>query len=262
MAKELQGVIFDWAGTTVDFGSMSPVAAFMTAFEKHGIAVTEEETRAPMGMLKRDHIRTMLAMPRIAALWQDKYGRAPTTEDIDAIYSAFEPSLYEVLPTCSKLKPFVPEAIAYLRALGLKIGSTTGYTSAMMEVVTKAAAEQGYIPDCMITADDVGGFGRPFPYMLFENMRRLGIMDVRTLIKLGDTRSDIEEAKNAGVFAVGICTGSSVAGLSEAQYDALSAEEKKESAAIARAKFYGYGADFVINDLSELDRAIEAFYAR
>lgn len=262
MPKTLSGAIFDWAGTTVDFGSLSPVAAFMTAFEKYGIAVTEEETRAPMGMLKRDHIRTMLAMPRIAALWQAKHGRASTDEDIDAIYSAFEPSLFEVLPKCSKLKPHVLEAMAFLREMGVRIGSTTGYTSAMMEVVTKAAAEQGYVPDCLVTADDVGGFGRPYPYMLFKNMKQLGLSDVRTIIKFGDTRSDIEEAKNAGVFAVGICAGSSVAGLSQAQYEALTREEKRRSNAIARMKFYAYGADFVINDLSEIDLAVEAFYAR
>ena len=74
MAK-IEAVIFDWAGTTVDFGSTSPVSAFMEAFRRAGIEVSDEETRAPMGLLKRDHIRTMLRMPRIAALWKEKYQR-------------------------------------------------------------------------------------------------------------------------------------------------------------------------------------------
>ena len=62
----IQAVIFDWAGTTVDYGCFAPVQAFQEAFAHHGVPVTLEETRKPMGMLKRDHIRTMLSMDRMA----------------------------------------------------------------------------------------------------------------------------------------------------------------------------------------------------
>ena len=62
--NRIKGVIFDWAGTTVDFGCTSPVSAFKEAFRRAGIDVTDEEVRAPMGLLKRDHIKSMLAMPR------------------------------------------------------------------------------------------------------------------------------------------------------------------------------------------------------
>lgn len=67
MKHTIQGVIFDWAGTTVDFGCFAPVSAFVEAFRKAGIDVTLEETRAPMGKLKIEHIRTMLAMPAVKA---------------------------------------------------------------------------------------------------------------------------------------------------------------------------------------------------
>ena len=63
MAK-IQAVILDWAGTAVDFGSTSPMSAFKEAFRRAGVEVTDDETRAPMGLLKRDHIRTMLKMER------------------------------------------------------------------------------------------------------------------------------------------------------------------------------------------------------
>ena len=65
-----QLVIFDWAGTTVDYGCFAPVNAFALAFQKFGVTPTVEEIRAPMGMLKRDHIRTMLRMERIARAWK------------------------------------------------------------------------------------------------------------------------------------------------------------------------------------------------
>ena len=40
MAK-IEAVIFDWAGTTVDFGSTSPVSALMEALRRAGIYVTD-----------------------------------------------------------------------------------------------------------------------------------------------------------------------------------------------------------------------------
>ena len=63
--KKIKAVIFDWAGTTVDFGCMAPVQAFVEVFKEFGIEPTMEEVREPMGMLKIDHIRTMLKMERI-----------------------------------------------------------------------------------------------------------------------------------------------------------------------------------------------------
>ena len=71
----IQAVIFDWAGTTVDYGCFAPVQAFQEAFAHHGVPVTLEETRKPMGMLKRDHIRTMLRMECIARAWEETHGR-------------------------------------------------------------------------------------------------------------------------------------------------------------------------------------------
>ena len=68
-----EGIIFDWAGTTVDYGCMAPVRAFDEAFKSFGIEPTMEEIRKPMGMLKIDHVRTMLQMERINNLWKEKH---------------------------------------------------------------------------------------------------------------------------------------------------------------------------------------------
>ena len=103
--KFIKGVIFDWAGTTVDFGSTSPVSAFKEAFRRAGLDVTDEEVRAPMGLLKRDHIKTMLAMPRINQAWIDAHGKAPDADDAERIYSDFEPALMAVLDRHCDLLP-------------------------------------------------------------------------------------------------------------------------------------------------------------
>lgn len=40
MMKKIECVIFDWAGTTVDYGCFAPVSAFVETFAKIGIDVT------------------------------------------------------------------------------------------------------------------------------------------------------------------------------------------------------------------------------
>lgn len=257
----IEAVIFDWAGTTVDFGSLSPVGAFMEAFRRAGVEVTEEETRRPMGMLKIDHIRTMLAMDRIRSAWIEKHGAAPTDADAQRIYDDFEPALMSVLDERSKLKPHVLECVAALRERGLSVGSTTGYTSLMMDVVRPAAARQGYAPDTCVTADDTGGFGRPWPFMIFENMRLLKVSAVSAVVKVGDTVSDIREANAAGVVAVGVTDGSSVAGCSEAEWNALSEDDKNVVREKAKKVFLDAGADYVIRDLSELPGLVDRIEA-
>ncbi len=58
-AGPLRAVVLDWAGTTVDFGCMAPVATFVQAFEDSGVPITVEEARAPMGMPKWQHIQAI-----------------------------------------------------------------------------------------------------------------------------------------------------------------------------------------------------------
>ena len=88
MNKNIEAVIFDWAGTTVDYGCFAPVKAFAEVFRQAGIEPTMDEVREPMGMLKRDHIKTMLEMPRIRGLWEKKYEKSPSEADIDQFSDA------------------------------------------------------------------------------------------------------------------------------------------------------------------------------
>lgn len=49
---------------------------------------------------------------------------------------------------------------------------------------------------------------------------------VQAVVKVGDTVSDIREGRNAGVRSLGVLEGSSVRGMTQAAYEALSAEKK------------------------------------
>lgn len=133
--------------------------------------------------------------------------------------------------------------------MGIKIGSTTGYTDEMINIVVPKAEELGYGPDCWFSPNSVGNFGRPYPYMIFENMKKLEISSVENVIKVGDTISDIKEGKNAGVTSIGIIEGSSVMAMSEEDFNKLSDERKIEIRNSVREKFLSAGADYVIDDI-------------
>lgn len=255
--REMEGIILDWAGTTVDFGCFAPVAAFLRSFAAVGIDVTVAEAREPMGMLKRDHIQAMLAMPRLRALWRERYQQEPDAAAVEAVYRQFEPLLLASLSDYAAPLPGVRETVAVLRQQGLKIGSTTGYTTAMLNDVRKAAQQQGYAPDCWVTPDAVGGKGRPYPYMIFRNMEQLGLSTTWRVVKVGDTVSDMREAVQAGVWAVGVICGSSLLGLSAGEWQALAAPERQTHCQRAADAFYQAGADVVIAGFSELPSTLE-----
>lgn len=260
--NSIECVIFDWAGTTIDFGSLSPVAAFQKAFETFGVAVTLEQTRAPMGQLKIDHIRAMLQMPDVANAWEKAQGARPTPADAQRIYEAFEPALMAVLANHCAPKPYVLECVTQLRHQGIRVGSTTGFTRKMMDVVIPTAAQAGYQVDACVTADEVGGFGRPWPYMLFENMKLLKVSSVRRVVKVGDTISDIQEALAAGVTAVGVIEGSSIMGLTQAQWDATPEAERVLLRQAVKDQMMAAGAHYTIDNLASLIPLIETIKQR
>ena len=248
----VEAVFFDWAGTTVDFGCFAPVQAFIETFKAAGVEPTMEETRAPMGMLKIDHIRAMLAGERIRAEWERVHGHAPDEGDVQALYIPYEERLLSILDGFAAPKPHVLDAVAELRSMGVKIGSTTGYNDKMMAIVEPCAAERGYRPDFSVTPDAVGGHGRPYPYMIFRNMEALGCSDVRRVAKVGDTVADVREGLAAGVISIAVVEGSSEMGLSEAEYEALGPAEKDAICERVAVTFRSAGADAVIRNMSEL----------
>jgi phosphonoacetaldehyde hydrolase len=247
----LQAVIFDWAGTTVDYGCFAPVKAFTGAFKNAGIDITEEQARKPMGLQKRDHISKILEMDEVAKKWFDLNKKNYTEEDIDELYKVFIPLQLDVLPGHCEIVPELPDVLLDVKARKLKIGSTTGYNAEMTDIVIKKAAMQGYTPDAIITASDVDQ-ARPYPWMALLNAMKLNTFPMESIVKVGDTIPDIEEGLNAGMWTIGVIDSSSDMGLEPADIvscePALLVRKRKQIS----DKFYQSGAHFVVNNLNEL----------
>lgn len=252
-------VLFDWAGTTVDYGSRAPAAVFVEIFRRRGVPITTAEAREPMGRAKRDHIATIATMPRVEALWFEVHGRTPIATDIDEMYYEFLPLQKEVLAQGSDVIPGVPEAVAECRAMGLKIGSTTGYTRALMDVVAPLAARGGYEPDVIVCPDDVPA-GRPAPWLNFRAAEHLGVFPMNRVLIVDDTPVGIAAGLNAGCVTVAVSQTGNALGLSAGDVAALPAEELTSRLKTITHDFLKVGAHHVIRSVNELPGLIRTLH--
>ena len=247
----IKAVIFDWAGTTVDYGSFAPVKGFIEAFETFGVRITGKETRTPMGLKKMDHTRAIAEIPSVNVQFILRNGHPPSDGEIQDIYEDFEQRLLINIKDHMDIKDYVIDTVANLRLNGIKIGSTTGYTRSMMTEVSRLAALNGYEPDYIAAADDTPK-GRPYPFMIWENMMKFGVSNPRFVIKVGDTIADIEEGLNANTWTVAVVNGSNEVGLTRDEVALMSPPELNDHKLRARQNFYKAGADFIIDDMNEL----------
>lgn len=79
---------------------------------------------------------------------------------------------------------------------------------------------------------------------------------VDEVIKVGDTVSDIQEGKNAGVLTVGVIEGSSLMGISYDEYQKLEMGKKDRLKQSVALRFQQVGADICVNNLKELTEYI------
>ena len=249
------------AGTTVDHGSLAPVRVLQEVFARRHVVLSEEEARRDMGILKKDHIRKILFAPAVAAQWRNAVGKEPMESDVESLFDDFVPLQLECIVRYSNVIDGVAETVARLRKRGIKIGSTTGYTRAMLDLVLRPAEQQGYSPDCAITPDEVDG-GRPHPWMIYANAIRLKVEPLEAIVKMGDTPVDIEEGLRAGVWTIGVARTGNMIGLSAKDFASLPSAEQQRRIADARARLLAAGAHEVVDSVAACEPALDAIEVR
>ncbi|MCD2257286.1 phosphonoacetaldehyde hydrolase [Lactobacillus sp. CC-MHH1034] len=253
----IKGVIFDWAGTTIDYGSQAPVTAFRKAFAAADIVLTNSEIRQDMGIAKRDHIHKIFNQLEVQRNWQKRYGHLPLESDEFSVYQDFQELLAKSITEFTAFKPGLRSCLKYLRESEIQVGTTTGYTRETIEQILPHVAKHGYVPDAIVCPEDVNGHGRPAPDMIERNMALLKLSDPKTLIKVGDTIMDVAEGQAAGVTTVAVIEGSSLMGLSKIEFESSSEHQKESLRQNLREQFNAAGANYVINNLYELPMLID-----
>ncbi len=253
---QIKAVILDWAGTTVDYGSLAPVIAFQRAFEHHGIDVSADLIRASMGKDKRQHLREVFFSDQVKTQWSQTHKREPTEEDVEGLYRAFQTIQIDVLTERASLIPGTSSVCSELRQRGLKIGSTTGYTREMMSVLVPVAHALGFQPDSVICASDVPE-GRPAPWMALMSAMEMRVYPMQAVVKIGDTPVDMAEGRNAGMWAVGVALTGNEIGLDEDVITTLSPEELKARLHVAYEHLYQAGAHFVVDGIWDIPLVLD-----
>lgn len=248
---KIRAVLFDWAGTTIDYGSRAPTSVFVETFRREGVQITEAEARGPMGMAKRDHIATVLNMPRVSQAWMAKHARPATDADVERLYLDFLPLQKAVLAQHCDVIPGVVAAVEQLRRRGIRIGSTTGYTRELMDVVEPIAAANGYKPDVTICSDEVAA-GRPAPWSNFRAAERLGVYPINQIVVVDDTPAGIEAGRHAGMFTIGVMMSGNALGLDRASAEALSADDLERRLSQIAASFKAAGAHACLRSAADL----------
>lgn len=254
--QHIKAIVFDWAGTMIDHGCLAPTFVFREIFRQRGIDISAAQAREPMGMAKRAHIATIAAMPDVAAAWKAKFGSVCSEADIDAMYADFLPLQKDTLAEHCQMIDGATDIAAWCRQRGLKIGSSTGYTRELMEVVAPAAAAQGYEADCVLCSEDAPK-GRPAPYLIYEAAKRMDVYPLWQFVKVDDTPVGIKAGRNAGCWTVGVTRTGNGVGLSVKELAALSAEEVAAKCDEAAAKLNAAGAHFIVESVADLKPVLQ-----
>ncbi|MCB1480536.1 MAG: phosphonoacetaldehyde hydrolase [Rhodobiaceae bacterium] len=260
---KVKAVILDWSGTTADAYVVAPAVVFVDVFKKHGVEISMAEARGPMGLRKDLHIKALTEVPAIRERWKGVHGKYPGQAEVDAMFADFVPMQLDCLRKYTGLLPGVAEVTQRLQKAGIKIGSTTGFTRSMVDILEEEAAKQGYRPDSSVAGDEVIHGARPGPFMVFKNLDNLGIYPVQSVIKVDDTTSGVGEALNAGCWGIGVARYSNYMDMDTPDQDkSLPAEEIQRRLEATREILRKAGAHYVIDSIADIEPVIEDINAR
>lgn len=255
-------VILDCSGTTMDRYVDAPAVVFVDVFKAFGVDITMQEARVPMGLRKDLHIKALTEMESVAAKWEAVHGQRPSQEDVDAMFERFVPMQLEILREGSyhTLLPGVKEVAEALQRDGMKLGITTGFTRAMLDILLAGGAEQGFVPDTSVAGDEVES-PRPKPFMVLKNLERLGVANIRNAMRLTVKVDDTVTGAGEGsplCWTVAVSRWGNYVVDSKAHAERLSPEALAQRERAAKEKLVAEsGAHYVIDDLQDLPAVVD-----
>jgi phosphonoacetaldehyde hydrolase len=255
---KVQALILDWSGTTADAYVVAPAVVFVEVFKRQNVEISMAEARGPMGLRKDLHIKALTEVNEIKERWKNVHGKYPDQGDVDRMFADFVPLQLDCLRKYTTLLPGVAEVTQRLQKQGIKIGSTTGFLRAMVDILEEDAAKQGYKPDASVAGDEVINGARPSPHMVFKNLDMLNITPIHSVIKVDDTVSGVGEAVNAGCWGVGVTRYSNYMDVDTPEDgEKLSDDEIAKRLAKTKDMLEKAGAHYVIDSIADIEPVVE-----
>ena len=255
---KVQAVILDWSGTTADAYVVAPAVVFVEVFKRQNVEISMAEARGPMGLRKDLHIKALTEVDEIKERWKRIHGKYPDQTDVDRMFEDFVPIQLDCLRQYTGLLPGVSEVVQRLQKQGIKIGSTTGFTRPMVDILEEEAAKQGYRPDASVAGDEVINGARPSPHMVYKNLDMLNITPIQSVIKVDDTASGVGEAVNAGCWGVGVSRYSNYMDIDVPEdAEKLSEGEIEKRNEKTKSILHNAGAHYIIDSIADIEPVID-----
>jgi phosphonatase-like hydrolase len=197
---EIELVVLDLAGTTVhDNNDVHKV--LQLALKHFNVDISIEEANQVMGIPKPIAIRELLELKSVNSITDDL---------INKIHQHFVSAMIDFYATDSSVreKEGATELFSTLKKVGIKVVVDTGFDRPITDAILQRLGwlENNMI-DGSVSSDEVAQ-GRPHPDMIFRAMQLVGANDVKKVVKVGDTASDMQEGNNAGCgLVIGITSG-------------------------------------------------------
>lgn len=188
---------FDMAGTTIAEQGTVYAVLRSTVEDATGKSIDDKLLSQWGGTSKHAAIGGLLSALGDDVSRQDELF-AVFTESLTAAYAKNPPALI----------PGVREAVAELRAAGVRVALQTGYARDIAEgLLDTVGWKVGADVDALVTSDEVPA-SRPAPFLVFGTMQATGVTSVAEVLVAGDTANDLGAGIAAGArYVVGVATG-------------------------------------------------------
>jgi phosphonatase-like hydrolase len=201
MARKIELVVFDLAGTTVDDtidGLPLITVAMKETFASRGIEISPEQVNRYRGMDKKLAVASLLRESQ--EIQSNNYGTL-----LDDMFSDFKIALNSHLININKEIPGTTETFHWLKSRGIKISVGSGFPHDVVLALVEKLGWRNLVQ--YVSSAEQEGHSRPHPSLIHSAMEHCSVTDNRNVWKVGDTVMDIEEARNAGCWSVAVLTG-------------------------------------------------------
>jgi len=194
-------MVCDMAGTVINEGGLVYKTLYET-LKNNNIPVKKSDMNDWHGQQKQQVISDMIDK----YLPHEMYKNDVKNYCYDEFDVCLNDAYFGAHSSISLIDPELPNFFQRLRFNGVKIALNTGYERNFQKKIINHFNMTEYVDD-FISSGDVR-MGRPFPYMIHRIMERNNIISVKHVAKVGDTRNDLLEGKNAGCgITIAVQTG-------------------------------------------------------
>ena len=189
------------AGTVINEGGLVYKTLYET-LKNNNIPVKKSDINDWHGQQKQQVISDMIDKYLPHEMYKDEV----KNYCYDEFHVCLSDAYFGAHSNISLIDPELPNFFQRLQFNGVKIALNTGYERNFQRKIINHFNMNDYVDD-FISSGDVR-MGRPYPYMIHRIMERNNIISVKHVAKVGDTRNDVLEGKNAGCgITIAVQTG-------------------------------------------------------